>query len=237
MARAERLWQEGSKAYSDQDWSKAATSLRELCERHESSPRADLAYFYLGESLLQSKRPEQARTCYDRFLEKKPRHHFSKQAQFRRGERAYLSGDHEAAGKTLQAFLDEHANDSLAGFATVYLGEMEMAAGRHEAALTWFTRAIEQFPQGPLVADCRFGTAFGGIPRIECEVVIGADGVQSRVRFSVFGADRPEFTGIVCWRGLIPKDSVPPGINETRTFVGLQNYTTILTDQIGRAHV
>ena len=33
MARAERLWQEGSKAYSDQDWSKAATSLRELCEQ------------------------------------------------------------------------------------------------------------------------------------------------------------------------------------------------------------
>ena len=96
-ARSERLWQEGSKAYSDQDWSKAAASLLELCERHESSPRASLAYFYLGESLLQSKRPEQARTYYDRFLEKKPRHHFSKQAQFRSGECAYLSGDHEAA--------------------------------------------------------------------------------------------------------------------------------------------
>src|SRR5581483_3084164 len=43
-------------------------------------------------------------------------------------------------------------------------------------------------------------------------IVIGADGVQSRVRFSVFGADRPEFTGIVCWRGLIPRDRVPSGI-------------------------
>jgi salicylate hydroxylase len=43
-------------------------------------------------------------------------------------------------------------------------------------------------------------------------IVIGADGVQSRVRLSVFGADRPEFTGIVCWRGLIPRDRVPAGI-------------------------
>jgi salicylate hydroxylase len=43
-------------------------------------------------------------------------------------------------------------------------------------------------------------------------LVIGADGVQSRVRASLFGADRPEFTGIVAWRGLIARDQVPPGI-------------------------
>jgi salicylate hydroxylase len=43
-------------------------------------------------------------------------------------------------------------------------------------------------------------------------LVVGADGVQSRVRLSVFGADRPEFTGIVAWRGLIPRDKVPSGI-------------------------
>jgi salicylate hydroxylase len=43
-------------------------------------------------------------------------------------------------------------------------------------------------------------------------IVIGADGVQSRVRASLFGADRPEFTGIVCWRGLIPRAKVPPGV-------------------------
>jgi salicylate hydroxylase len=36
--------------------------------------------------------------------------------------------------------------------------------------------------------------------------------VQSRVRFAVFGADRPEFTGIVAWRGLVPRDRVPAGI-------------------------
>jgi len=43
-------------------------------------------------------------------------------------------------------------------------------------------------------------------------LVIGADGVQSRVRFSVFGADRPEFTGIVCWRVLVPRERVPESI-------------------------
>ena len=36
--------------------------------------------------------------------------------------------------------------------------------------------------------------------------------MQSRVRFAVFGADRPEFTGIVAWRVLVPRERVPAGI-------------------------
>lgn len=43
-------------------------------------------------------------------------------------------------------------------------------------------------------------------------IAIGADGVQSRVRLSVFGADKPEFTGIVAWRILVPRERVPAGI-------------------------
>src|SRR6185312_2941423 len=47
---------------------------------------------------------------------------------------------------------------------------------------------------------------------VRAGIVIGADGVQSRVRAALFGADRPEFTGIVAWRGLIPRDQVPAGV-------------------------
>jgi len=48
--------------------------------------------------------------------------------------------------------------------------------------------------------------------RASAPLLIGADGVQSRVRLATFGADRPEFTGIVCWRVLVPRDRVPSGI-------------------------
>src|SRR5262245_27681963 len=43
-------------------------------------------------------------------------------------------------------------------------------------------------------------------------IVVGADGVQSRVRLATFGADKPEFTGIVAWRILVPRERVPSGI-------------------------
>src|SRR4051812_22708274 len=47
---------------------------------------------------------------------------------------------------------------------------------------------------------------------VTAPLVIGADGVQSRVRFAAFGADRPEFTGIVAWRVLVPRERVSAGI-------------------------
>jgi 2-polyprenyl-6-methoxyphenol hydroxylase-like FAD-dependent oxidoreductase len=40
--------------------------------------------------------------------------------------------------------------------------------------------------------------------------VIGADGIHSKVRAGLFGTDRPEFTGCVAWRGLVPMEKLPP---------------------------
>ncbi len=38
------------------------------------------------------------------------------------------------------------------------------------------------------------------------DALIGADGVHSRVRQALFGADQPAFTGIIAWRGVIPME-------------------------------
>jgi salicylate hydroxylase len=39
--------------------------------------------------------------------------------------------------------------------------------------------------------------------------VIGADGIHSTVRTLLFGPSKPEFTGCVAWRGLIPMERLP----------------------------
>ena len=41
------------------------------------------------------------------------------------------------------------------------------------------------------------------------DCLIGADGVHSQVRQSLFGGDRPQFTGIVVWRGIVPMEKLP----------------------------
>lgn len=39
--------------------------------------------------------------------------------------------------------------------------------------------------------------------------IVGADGIHSRTRAALFGADQPHFTGYVAWRGLIPGERIP----------------------------
>lgn len=43
------------------------------------------------------------------------------------------------------------------------------------------------------------------------DVVIGADGIHSAVRESLFGPDAPRFTGKVCYRSVIPVSALPDG--------------------------
>jgi salicylate hydroxylase len=41
------------------------------------------------------------------------------------------------------------------------------------------------------------------------DALIGADGVHSAIRQALFGADAPQFTGVVAWRGVMPLDRLP----------------------------
>jgi len=44
---------------------------------------------------------------------------------------------------------------------------------------------------------------------VRAAYVIGADGIHSKVRACLFGADRPEFTGVVAWRATVPMECLP----------------------------
>jgi len=46
------------------------------------------------------------------------------------------------------------------------------------------------------------GTASG-------DILIGADGVHSKVRAQLWGADAPQFTGCMAWRGIVPMEKLP----------------------------
>jgi salicylate hydroxylase len=41
----------------------------------------------------------------------------------------------------------------------------------------------------------------------EADVIVGADGIHSAVRASLFGPDAPRFTGKMCYRSVLPADS------------------------------
>jgi salicylate hydroxylase len=57
-------------------------------------------------------------------------------------------------------------------------------------------------------AEVRFEN--GETMRAAC--VIGADGIHSKIRERLFGPSRPEFTGCVAWRAVVPMRQLPAGV-------------------------
>jgi salicylate hydroxylase len=72
--------------------------------------------------------------------------------------------------------------------------------------VTLGARCVAVEPDGE-VAVARFedGT------EVEADLIIGADGIHSAVRASLFGPDAPRFTGKICYRSVVPVDAVPGG--------------------------
>ncbi len=45
--------------------------------------------------------------------------------------------------------------------------------------------------------------------RFEADLIVGADGIHSAVRNSLWGEKKPKFTGHMCWRALVPVEKHP----------------------------
>ena len=96
-----------------------------------------------------------------------------------------------------------HRGDLQAAFADAIRRERPDAIrlGRRFGSLT-------QNHDGVTVIFADGSTAHGAL-------AIGADGIRSPVRETLFGKDAPAFVGIVAWRGLVPMDALPPQISRT----------------------
>jgi salicylate hydroxylase len=92
---------------------------------------------------------------------------------------------------------------------TVYrpdlLDVLARAVRRLKADAIYLGRKCVGFTQtdGEVRLDLEDGTTATG------DVLIGADGVHSPIRQTLFGADKPQFSGIIAWRGIIPMERLP----------------------------
>jgi salicylate hydroxylase len=61
-------------------------------------------------------------------------------------------------------------------------------------------------------AGQRNRTIFANGFRVDSDIVIGCDGIHSRVRSAMHGQESPRFTGYIAWRGLVPLDNIDPAL-------------------------
>jgi salicylate hydroxylase len=78
---------------------------------------------------------------------------------------------------------------------------------------------------------------FDGGRAAHVDIVIGADGIHSQVRASLFGRDAAEFTGCVAWRGLVPFEKLPPSVSRASGTNWLGPYGHVLHYPVRRGEL
>jgi salicylate hydroxylase len=90
-------------------------------------------------------------------------------------------------------------------------GAIAQALERAKPGAIHLDRKCVGLSQSPDHVELRFADG----ATVTARLVVGADGVHSAVRANLFGAVKPQFCGIVAWRGVVPMERVPPSISRT----------------------
>ena len=64
---------------------------------------------------------------------------------------------------------------------------------------------------------------------VAADAVIGADGIHSVIREKLFGPESPRFTDHICWRGVVPTESLPKGLIEPEMAAWFGPHSTFVT--------
>jgi salicylate hydroxylase len=72
---------------------------------------------------------------------------------------------------------------------------------------------------------------------VESDVVVGADGIHSVVREALYGPESPRFTGVVCWRGVVPVEVMPEGMVSPDMGAWFGPHSTLVTYYVRRGEL
>lgn len=107
------------------------------------------------------------------------------------------------------------------------------AVQSHDAQALQAGSRVDAVDDGPAGARLRLGSGLV----VETQLVVGADGIHSVVRRQVLGEDRPQFTGQVAWRCIVPTERIPPALRTdivSTVWCGPQNHAVTYYLRKGR---
>lgn len=145
--------------YKQNRWSTAADRFRNFLKNHDKHEKVPLARLYLGLTLVNLEDFKAARNELRGFVKDYPQNTNLPQARYRIAECSYLLEDLRAARSELEAYLKDFPKDSFHDHALPYLADTQLRLNEPAAALINFQLAIDQYPDGPLVEDAKFGRA------------------------------------------------------------------------------
>jgi TolA-binding protein len=130
--------------YAAQRWQLAVDEFRALIKQHPDDANGIKAHFFLGEALVQLGKYNEATGEFQQVLARDANGPLARQAAFRSGETAYLSGQGETARRALEAFRAKYPDDKLNDRVVAYLDEIELSAVESLMAAKRFSDAEDK---------------------------------------------------------------------------------------------
>ena len=145
--------------YKQSRWNFAADAFKKFLTQNPKHERVPFARLYLGLSLTNLEKYDEARTVLRAFVKDFPNNQQVAQAMYRIAEASYFLDDLKAAETEFGAFLAKAPEDSLREYALPYLGDTQLRLGKAEQAAVSFQQSIKLYPQSKMLDDSRFGLA------------------------------------------------------------------------------
>lgn len=145
--------------YKQSRWGLAEEAFKKYLKDHGKHDRVPFARLYLGLSLTNLEKYDEARTVLRAFVKDYPNNAQVPQAMYRVAESSYFLDDLKSAEAEFTAFLAKSPEDALREYALPYLADTQLRLGKPEAATTNFQQSIKLFPQGKVLEDSRWGLA------------------------------------------------------------------------------
>ncbi len=145
--------------YARRQWKLAADEFQTFVEKYPSHTKHVESLFFLGETLQQLEKYDQAIARFREYLQREPEGSFAGSARFRSAECLYFLRQFDRAKADLTAFAAKYPDNKLNAYVLAYLGNIALAQDDSVSAERQFRLCLSRFPEGQMQDDCRFGLA------------------------------------------------------------------------------
>ncbi|MEX0704567.1 MAG: tetratricopeptide repeat protein [Planctomycetales bacterium] len=153
-------YQVAVESYRRKDWDAAASSFRRfLAAAPQEHPRTPLARLYLGLTLFNQQKHQEARETFRSWVQDYPQNRNLGDTMYRLAECSYRVDDLAAAETEFASFIDKFPQHEFVEWALPYLGDVQLRRDKVEAAAETFRRSLSKHPAGAMAEDAKFGLA------------------------------------------------------------------------------
>lgn len=145
--------------YKAERWSLAEEAFRKFLTEHPDHEQVPFGTLYLGLSEIQLEKHAAGRKSLESFISRYPKNSDVAHARYRVAECSYYLDELERAEKEFNACLKDYPKDPFREFALAYLGDAQRRLGKVPEAIASLQLSLDQFPQGRMAAEARFGLA------------------------------------------------------------------------------